>query len=180
MTEQRLGTRPYNGLYLRSREVVVVVTWCFQSTTTDLIRAENKLESISKLFIPQAIIPHVSFSQTTTRIIFTISERKPRNKTITHVLEASDFLRTLNTGTPQKGAADAEIKVPSVENTELKGSLFKAWSRSVDSHACYVYCQGFAANFYRSGQFICIFLKPIPNFSCINCGQHRFLRRSEK
>ena len=32
---------------------------------------------------------------------------------------------------PQLGAADAEIKVPSVENTELKGSPFKAWSRSV-------------------------------------------------
>ena len=31
----------------------------------------------------------------------------------------------------QWGAADAEIKVPSVENTELSGSPFKAWSRSV-------------------------------------------------
>ena len=29
--------------------------------------------------------------------------------------------------TPQWGAADAEIKVPSVENTELDGSPFKAW-----------------------------------------------------
>ena len=27
---------------------------------------------------------------------------------------------------PQSGAADAEIKIPSVENTELKGSPFKA------------------------------------------------------
>ena len=27
---------------------------------------------------------------------------------------------------PQWGAVDAEIKVPSVENTELKGSPFKA------------------------------------------------------
>ena len=32
---------------------------------------------------------------------------------------------------PQWGAADAEIKVPSGENTELKRSPFKAWSRSV-------------------------------------------------
>ena len=38
-------------------------------------------------------------------------------------------------------AADAEIKVPFVENTELKGSPFKAWSRSVYSHVCYAYCQ---------------------------------------
>ena len=45
--------------------------------------------------------------------------------------------------TPQWGAADAEIKVPSGENTELKRSPFKAWSRSVYSHTCYTYCQGF-------------------------------------
>ena len=42
---------------------------------------------------------------------------------------------------PQWGAADAEIKVPSGENTELKLSLFKAWSRSVYSHTCCTYCQ---------------------------------------
>ena len=41
------------------------------------------------------------------------------------------------------GAADAEIKVPSGESTELKHSPFKAWSRSVYGHTCYVYCQGF-------------------------------------
>ena len=44
---------------------------------------------------------------------------------------------------PQWEAADAEIKVPSVENTELKGSPFRAWGRSAYSHACYAYCQGF-------------------------------------
>ena len=44
---------------------------------------------------------------------------------------------------PQWGAADAEIKVPSGENTELKRSPFKAWSKSVYSHAYYAYCQGF-------------------------------------
>ena len=32
---------------------------------------------------------------------------------------------------PQWGAADADIKVPSVENTQPKRSPFKAWSRSV-------------------------------------------------
>ena len=45
--------------------------------------------------------------------------------------------------TPQLGAADAEIKVPSGENTELKRSPFKAWSTSVYSHTCYAYCRGF-------------------------------------
>ena len=44
---------------------------------------------------------------------------------------------------PQWGAADAEIKVPSGENTELKRFPFKAWSRSVYSHTCCAYCQGF-------------------------------------
>ena len=37
---------------------------------------------------------------------------------------------------PQWGAVDAEIKVPSGENAELKHSPFKAWSWSVYSHAC--------------------------------------------
>ena len=45
--------------------------------------------------------------------------------------------------TPQWGAADTEIKVPSGENTELTCSPFKDWSRSVYSHTCYAYCQGF-------------------------------------
>ena len=45
--------------------------------------------------------------------------------------------------TPQWGAADTKIKAPSVENTELKGSLFKAWSRSMYSQTSYAYCQGF-------------------------------------
>ena len=48
----------------------------------------------------------------------------------------------LHPAPPQWGAADAEIKVPSGENTELKRSPFQAWSRSVYSHACYAYCQG--------------------------------------
>ena len=40
-------------------------------------------------------------------------------------------------------AAVAEIKIPSCENTELKHSPFKAWSRSVYSHTCYANCQEF-------------------------------------
>ena len=49
---------------------------------------------------------------------------------------------------PQWGAADAEIKVPSGENTELKCSPFKAWRRSVYSHTCYAYCQGFLSGLF--------------------------------
>ena len=37
--------------------------------------------------------------------------------------------KLLRISSPQWGAADAEIKVLSVQSTELKGSPFKAWSR---------------------------------------------------
>ena len=48
------------------------------------------------------------------------------------VLLASFFL--VHDTTSQWGAADAEIKVPFGENTELKLSPFKAWSRSIQPH----------------------------------------------
>ena len=71
---------------------------------------------------------------------------------------------------PCVGAADAEIKVPSGENTELKRSPFKAWSRLVYSHTCYAYCQGFLPYFYTSSPFTCIFFKTSPHFSYVGCG----------
>ena len=68
--------------------------------------------------------------------------------------------------TPQWGAADAEIKVPSGENTELKRSIFKAWSRSVYSHTCYAYCQGFLSCLFLNFRSIHLhFYKTSPNFS---------------
>ena len=49
---------------------------------------------------------------------------------------------------PQLGAADAEIKVPSGENAELKHSPFEAWTRSVYRHTSYVSARDFfLANF---------------------------------
>ena len=64
------------------------------------------------------------------------------------------------------GTKDAEIKVPSVENLELKGSPFKALSRSEYSHACFTYCQGFLpwTIFYSPGPFISRFSKTSPEF----------------
>ena len=69
---------------------------------------------------------------------------------ILHTPQSVDFMSVLCnraqfilTPIPQWGAADAEIKVPSDEDTELKRSPFKPWSRSVYSHTCYTYCQGF-------------------------------------
>ena len=74
--------------------------------------------------------------------------------------------RRLSSLFPQLGAADAEIKVPSGENTELKRSPFKAWSKSVYSHTRYAYCQGFLlVYFYTSSPFTCIFSKTSPDFS---------------
>ena len=65
----------------------------------------------------------------------------------------------------QWGAADTEIKVPSGENTEPKRSPFQAWSRSVYSHTCYAYCQGFLpCLFLPFGPFTCIFSKTSSDF----------------
>ena len=52
-----------------------------------------------------------------------------------------------------------------LRRTQLKGSPFQAWSRSVYCTACYAYCQDFfLANFYPSGPFTCIFSKTSPEF----------------
>ena len=72
---------------------------------------------------------------------------------------------------PQWGAADAEIKVPSCENTELKCSPFQAWSRSVYSHTCYAYCQGFLSCLFLHFRSIHLhfFQNLSRNFSCVGC-----------
>ena len=66
-----------------------------QSTTKDYIRAEHKLKAISKLFIPQVILPQVFLAQTTAQILFTILERITRS-TIAHVLEPIHISRALS------------------------------------------------------------------------------------
>ena len=73
--------------------------------------------------------------------------------------------------TPQWGAADAEIKVPPGENTELKRFPFKAWSKSVYSHTCYAYCQGsFLLISTLPVHSSAFFPKPLPIFPCVGCG----------
>ena len=72
---------------------------------------------------------------------------------------------------PRWGAADAEIKVLFGDNTELKRSPFKVWSRSVYSHTSYAYCQGFLPCLFLP--FRCIhlhFSKTSPDFSSVGCG----------
>ena len=67
---------------------------------------------------------------------------------------------------PQWGAADAEIKVPSGENTELKRPPFKAQSRSVYRHTCYAYCQGFLSCLFLPFQSIHLYFFHISRFLC--------------
>ena len=81
---------------------------------------------------------------------FTARDKKITAQTVPYVYLLEDGSLQLKKtrdyyfqGHPQWGAADAEIKVPSGENTELKRSPFQTWSRSVYSHTCYAYCQGF-------------------------------------
>ena len=61
---------------------------------------------------------------------------------------ASGNGRSLSLMVPQWGAADAEIKVPSGENTELKRSPFKAWIASVYSHTCYATVRDFFLSYF--------------------------------
>ena len=68
----------------------------------------------------------------------------------------------LNHSTPQWGAADAEIEVPSGENSELKRSPLKAWSRYIAIYATLTARDFFFAYFYPSCQFTCIFSKTSP------------------
>ena len=75
---------------------------------------------------------------------------------------------------PQWGAADAQIEVPSDENTELKRSPFSAWRRSV-----YAYCQGFLPCLFLP--FLSIHLhffpKPLPIFPVLTVANTWFLCR---
>ena len=77
---------------------------------------------------------------------------------------------------PQWGAADAEIKVPSGKKTELKRPPFKAWSRSVYSHTCYAYCQGCLTLPVHSPAF---FPKPLPIFPVLVVANTCLLCRPE-
>ena len=67
---------------------------------------------------------------------------------------------------PRWGAADAEIKIPSGENTELRRSPFKVWSRSVYCLTCYAYWQGFLPRLFLHFRSIHLhfFPKPLPIF----------------
>ena len=81
---------------------------------------------------------------------------------------------SFNASVPQWGAADAETKVPSGENTELKRSSFKVWRRSVFSHTCYAYCQGFLLCLFLPFRSIHLhfFPKPLPISAVLAVATH--------
>ena len=82
------------------------------------------------------------------------------------------FFQNLSRFPLQWGAAGAEIKVPSGENTGLKRSPFKACSRSLYSQICSAYCQGFVPCLFLPLRSIHLhlFFKTSPDFSCVGCG----------
>ena len=89
---------------------------------------------------------------------------KPR-KTCPTLLRFPAISWSFTSMKPQWGAADAEIKVPSGENRELKRSPFKTWSRSVYSHSYYLTARDFfLAYFYPTGPFTCVFFKKLSRF----------------
>ena len=75
---------------------------------------------------------------------------------------------------PQWGAADAQIKVPTGENTELKRSPFKAWSRLVYSHTSYLLrlLPGISSLLISTlpVHSPAFFPKPLPIFPCVGFG----------
>ena len=67
--------------------------------------------------------------------------------------------------TPQWGAADAEIKVPSGKNIELNVlPLNPGVGQHIAIHATLTARDFFLAYFYSSGPFTRIFPKPLPIF----------------
>ena len=93
-----------------------------------------------------------------------VSAMKPP-KTQTLFVKPLVTTRVIHETAPQWRAADAEIKVPSVENTELKRSPLKPGvGQYIAVHATLTAREFFLAYFYPSGPFICIFSKPSPDF----------------
>ena len=71
----------------------------------------------------------------------------------------------------QWDTADAEIQDLSVVNPELKGLPLKLGADPyIARHAKPAARDFFLADFYPPGPFTCIFLKPLWNFSCADCG----------
>ena len=81
------------------------------------------------------------------------------------ILVRKNGIVSSSSGLAQWGAADAEIKVPSAENTELKVPPLKPGvSQYIAIHATLTAREFFLVYFYPSGPFTCIFSKSFPDF----------------
>ena len=94
---------------------------------------------------------------------------KAESLTTTVIINIFDLQQCLlaqdTCSTPQWGAADAEFKVPSDENTELNVLPLKPGvCQFIAMHATLNARDFFLANFYPSGTFTCILSKTSPNF----------------
>ena len=128
------------------------------------------LNGITFLFLPLSFSlsePHRSFSHPLSLPLFLY--HFSHHLTTQHVavvlprMPLAFFVFVFLVLIPQWGAADAEIKVPVVENTELKRSPFRAWSRSAYSHTNNAYCQGFLPRWFLL--FLSIYLHFFQNLS---------------
>ena len=85
-----------------------------------------------------------------------------RSEVLTFLLSSCT---TSLTTSPQWGAAEAEIKVPPGENTELQVLPLKPGvGQYIAIRATLTARDFFLAFFYPSGSFTCIFPKPLPIF----------------
>ena len=73
---------------------------------------------------------------------------------------------TLRSLFPRSGELRTQKLKSHLVRTELKRSPFQAWSRSVYSHTCYAYCQGFLPCLFLPFRSIHLrfFPKSLPNF----------------
>ena len=131
---------PLQRLLYRALHGALLVLIHFQIQSCDPIRCYGKpVERTSE--IKTYLISSQGWVRKWKPRLFLINCRSDHNVVLCFWWNARCFkVRQL---APQYGATDAEIKVPSGENTELKRSPFKAWSRSVYSHTSYAYCKGF-------------------------------------
>ena len=127
------------------------------------------LERIWKLRNSSTVVFVFDFLEGTTELIWDCDLRWLTRMSFSKQIEQIPSL------VPQWGAVDAEIKVPSGQNTELKGSPFKAWSRSVYSLLAALASRDFllistlpvhSLHFFQNlSQFFCLcwlWLTPVP------------------
>ena len=105
---------------------IVTVMFLLNTCRCCFYHMHNKTETVFSVYLYMILVEWTTATS--------ICKKKKKKKKFFNIL----YLKYLHS-LIQWGAADAEIKVPSGENTELKRSPFQAWSRSVYSHTSVSY-----------------------------------------